>query len=222
MLVKKKKKKETSILLLPAEWLKRLTLLANPLLWWPKLYTVTAIFPESPQASLGSKSPHSAACSWASVTSNLNPPAAQSPAINASICTKRRKKHPKWDNYKTFGIVNKFQVSAGSKIKFASTLCNSNIWLHSPSFRHRVQVEEKKSHPNGCTPAPPTPSRDSEHWAVEIRSAAAPHLSTEATQYEEKCCGWTWPSVNYSPFKILLSSNSAEEMKGTAEHGNAE
>lgn len=49
--------------------------------------------------------------------------------------------------------------------------------------------------------------------AVEIRNQAVPHLSTEATQYEEKCYGWKWLSVNYSPFKILLSSNSAEEKK---------
>lgn len=55
--------------------------------------------------------------------------------------------------------------------------------------------------------------RDLVQRAVEIRNQAVPHLSTEATQYEEKCYGWKWLSVNYSPFKILLSSNSAEEKK---------
>lgn len=66
------------------------------------------------------------------------------------------------------------------------------------------------------------PPRDLVQRAVEIRNWAVPHLSTEATQYEEKCYGWKWSSVNYSPFKILLSSNSAEEKKGTAEHRKAE
>lgn len=56
-------------------------------------------------------------------------------------------------------------------------------------------------------------SRDLVQRAVEIRNQAVPHLSTEATQYEEKCYGWKWSSVNYSPFKILLSSNSAKEKK---------
>jgi len=55
--------------------------------------------------------------------------------------------------------------------------------------------------------------RDSVQRAVEIRNQAAPHLSTETTEYEEKCYSWKWSSVNYSPFKILLSSNSAEEKK---------